>query len=122
MIKLIVSGRVGQDAEIKTVGDTNVCSFSLAHSEKAHGPNGSEKTVWVNCSVWGERAAKLQPHILKGTFIVAEGSCSVNAYLKQGEAHATINCRVNSLEFGGKANTETTNTAPPKVSGGDLPF
>jgi single-stranded DNA-binding protein len=32
MIKLIVSGRVGQDAELKTVGDTMVCFFlSRAH-------------------------------------------------------------------------------------------
>jgi single-stranded DNA-binding protein len=34
MIKLIVSGRVGSDAELKTVGDTMVCSFSVAHTEK----------------------------------------------------------------------------------------
>ena len=35
MLKLIVSGRVGADAQLKTVGDTTVCSFSVAHSEKA---------------------------------------------------------------------------------------
>jgi hypothetical protein len=29
MIKLIVSGRVGQDAELKSVGDTTVCSHFL---------------------------------------------------------------------------------------------
>ena len=47
MIKLIVSGRVGQDAELKSVGDTTVCSFSVAHTEKVYGTNPSEKTVWV---------------------------------------------------------------------------
>ena len=31
-----------------------------------------------------------------------EGSGGVNAYLKDGQASAMINCRVNSLEFGGK--------------------
>ena len=128
MIKLIVSGRVGSDAQLKSVGDTTVCSFSIAHTEKVYGVNPSEKTIWVACSIWGERAEKLSPHITKGTFLVVEGSGGVNAYLKDGQASAMINCRVTSLEFGGKPATETTITTPPtgKVTfegvDGDLPF
>jgi hypothetical protein len=44
----------------------------------------------------------LAPHIVKGTFVVVEGSGGVNAYMKNGEAAAVIRCMVNSLEFGGK--------------------
>jgi single-strand DNA-binding protein len=104
MIKLIVSGRVGNDAELKTVGDTTVCTFSVAHTEKVYGPTPSEKVVWITCSIWGERGTKLAPHILKGTFVVVEGSGGVNAYLNKntGAAEAVIRCMVNSLEFGGK--------------------
>jgi single-strand DNA-binding protein len=103
MIKLIVSGRVGQDAEVKNVGDNTVCSFSVAHTEKVYGPTPSEKTIWVTCSIWGERGVKLAPHIVKGTFVVVEGSGSVNSYTqKNGEPAAVIRCMVNSLEFGGK--------------------
>ena len=128
MIKLIVSGRVGQDAELKSVGDTTVCSFSVAHTEKVYGTNPKETTVWISCSVWGERAVKLAPFITKGTYIVVEGSGGVNAYTqKNGEAAAVINCRVTSLEFGGKPTAEATplTTMPPvgKVDmDGDLPF
>jgi single-strand DNA-binding protein len=106
MIKLIVSGRVGNDAEVKNVGDNTVCSFSVAHTEKIYGPTPSEKTIWVTCSIWGERGVKLAPHILKGTFVVVEGSGGVNAYLNKntGAADAVIRCMVNSLEFGGKPN------------------
>ena len=102
MIKLIVSGRVGQDAEVKNVGDTTVCSFSVAHTEKVYGATPSEKTIWITCSIWGERGVKLAPHIVKGTFVVVEGTGGVNAYMKNGEASAAIRCMVNSLEFGGK--------------------
>ena len=103
MIKLIVSGRVGQDAELKNVGDNTVCSFSVAHTEKVYGATPSEKVIWVTCSIWGERGIKLAPHILKGTFVVVEGSGSVNSYTqKNGEPAAVIRCMVNSLEFGGK--------------------
>ena len=72
MIKLIVSGRVGQDAEVKNVGDNTVCSFSVAHTEKVYGATPSEKTIWVTASIWGERGIKLAPHILKGTYVVIE--------------------------------------------------
>ena len=112
MIKLIVSGRVGNDAELKTVGDTTVCTFSVAHSEKVYGPTPSEKTIWVSCNIWGERGPKLQPHITKGTFVVVEGSGTVNAYTqKNGEPAAILNCRVATLEFGGKSGASTENNA-----------
>lgn len=137
MIKLIVSGRVGNDAQLKTVGDTTVCSFNVAHTEKVYGENATDKTIWVACNIWGERGVKLAPYILKGTFVCVEGSGGVNAYLKDGQPSAMINCRVNSLEFGGKptnsTNTPATNTEsePAKYNGpgvamegaeGDLPF
>ena len=103
MIKLIVSGRVGQDAEVKNVGDNTVCSFSVAHTEKVYGATPSEKVIWVTASIWGERGIKLAPYILKGTYVVIEGSGSVNSYMqKNGEPAAVIRCMVNSLEFGGK--------------------
>ena len=112
MIKLIVSGRVGNDAELKTVGDTTVCTFSVAHTEKIYGPTPSEKTIWVSCNIWGERGPKLQPHITKGTFVVVEGSGTVNSYLqKNGEAAAILNCKVVSLEFGGKPNGTTESSS-----------
>jgi single-strand DNA-binding protein len=113
MIKLIVSGRVGNDAEVKNVGDNTVCSFSVAHTEKVYGPNPSEKVVWITCSIWGERGVKLAPHILKGTYVVVEGSGGVNAYLNKntGAAEAVIRCMVNSLEFGGKPNGSNENTS-----------
>jgi len=130
MIKLIVSGRVGSDAELKTVGDTTVCSFSIAHSEKVYGQIGekSEKTIWISCSIWGERSIKLAPFITKGTYIVAEGSGLVNSYLqKNGEPAAILNCRISSLEFGGKPTAESTpHTATLPVGkldlGDDMPF
>jgi len=112
MIKLIVSGRVGNDAEVKSVGDNTVCSFSVAHTEKVYGPNPSEKVIWVTCSIWGERGSKLAPHILKGTFVVVEGSGGINAYINKntGAAEAVIRCMVNSLEFGGKPNASNEST------------
>ena len=126
MIKLIVSGRVGQDAEVKNVGDNTVCSFSVAHTEKVYGATPSEKTIWVTCSIWGERGVKLAPYIVKGTFVVVEGSGSVNSYMqKNGEPAAVIRCMVNSLEFGGKPTAGENNqkiTPDTVTTQDDFPF
>ena len=126
MIKLVVSGRVGQDAEVKNVGDNTVCSFSVAHTEKVYGATPSEKTIWVTCSIWGERGIKLAPHIVKGTFVVVEGSGSVNSYTqKNGEPAAVIRCMVNSLEFGGKPTAGENNqkiTTDTVTTQDDFPF
>ena len=127
MIKLIVSGRVGQDAEVKNVGDNTVCSFSVAHTEKVYGATPSEKTIWVTASIWGERGVKLAPHILKGTYVVIEGSGSVNGYLNKntGTAEAVIRCMVNSLEFGGKPTAGENNqkmTDATTLANNDFPF
>ena len=112
MSKLIVSGRVGNDAELKTVGDTTVCTFSVAHTEKIYSPTPSEKTIWVSCNIWGERGPKLAPHITKGTFVVVEGSGTVNSYIqKNGDPAAILNCKVASLEFGGKPNGTTESSS-----------
>ena len=112
MIKLIVSGRVGNDAELKSVGDTTVCTFSVAHTEKIYGPTPSEKTIWISCNIWGERGSKLQPHITKGSFVVVEGSGMVNSFMqKNGEPAAILNCRVATLEFGGKSAASTESKA-----------
>ena len=126
MIKLIVSGRVGQDAEVKNVGDNTFCSFSVAHTEKVYGATPSEKTIWVTCSIWGERGVKLAPHIVKGTFVVVEGSGSVNSYMqKNGDPSAVIRCMVNSLEFGGKPTAGENNqkiTPDTVTTQDDFPF
>ena len=127
MIKLIVSGRVGQDAEVKNVGDNTVCSFSVAHTEKVYGATPSEKTIWVTASIWGERGIKLAPHILKGTYVVIEGSGSVNGYLNKntGTAEAVIRCMVKSLEFGGKPTAGENNqkiTTDTVTTQDDFPF
>jgi single-stranded DNA-binding protein len=107
------------------VGDNTVCSFSVAHTEKVYGATPSEKTIWVTCSIWGERGVKLAPHILKGTYVVIEGSGGVNAFMKNGEASAAIRCMVNSLEFGGKPTSGENNqkiTTDTVTTQDDFPF
>jgi len=111
MIQVTVSGHVGSDSEIKNYGGTNVLTFSLASTKKViKNGNPEQVTQWVNCSIWGERAEKLKPYILKGTSIVCVGEGEVRNYSKaDGSAGASLNVRVNDFQFMGKPEQSQNN-------------
>lgn len=105
------AGRIGRDAEIRfTQGGTAVAGFSLAVDERR---GGEKTTLWVDCSVWGERAEKLAEYLVKGTALVVAGQVGARAYEKGGEVHAVVTLKVQELTFmGGGAGGE---------GGGDRP-
>ena len=75
--------------------------------------------------MWGERGSKLAPHLVKGTYVVVEGTGGVNAYMKNGEPIGVIRCMVNNIEFGGKATAGENNpkmTDETTVKDESLPF
>lgn len=67
MLNATVTGHLGRDATLKTVGAGKiVCNFSIATSHK-------EETIWVNCAMWGVRAEKIKPYLIKGKPVAVAG-------------------------------------------------
>lgn len=68
MNHLTLTGHLGRNALLRTVtlpkGPRDVLNFSLAVRT---GWGEAERTIWYDCSLWGDRAAKLAPYLLKGT-------------------------------------------------------
>lgn len=139
MIKTQVIGYLGKDAEVRSVGEQSVISFSVAHSEKYTDRNGQQvdKTVWVKCNIWRKPdKVKIAEYLKKGTLVYVEGEPSANAYVnKEGAAAASLELRVSKLDFlgGGKSgDAGVTESAAPKGNGivppqnvepeDDLPF
>lgn len=89
---VIISGALGTDAELKTVGDKNtlLAKFSVAvgqrPSVKADEP---AQTIWVYCQCWGElaRAAGL---LKKGDRVLCCGRVEAREY--NGKEYKTLNC------------------------------
>ena len=67
MLKLQTIGHLGKDCTTNVVNGKNVINFSVAHSEKYKDSAGvqKEKTLWVECAYWTERAA-IAPYLKKG--------------------------------------------------------
>lgn len=133
--KVILIGNMGKDPELRQVGDSSVCSFPLATSEKYTDRKGikQEKTEWHNIVCWGKTADIAARYLDKGSKVYIEGKIQTNKWEGQdGKKNYKTEIKCNSLQFlsGGKdsdkgpdnrdTNYEANNPAAPADE--DLPF
>ena len=127
MNKLIISGRLTRDAEVRFIpSGTPVMSFSVANNT---GFGDKQKTHFFDCSMFGKRAeGKLKDYMLKGQQVVVEGEVSLNQYQKKdGTAGASLNVFVNNVELMGSSQQSGTQSSAPTIDkpppeDDDLPF
>ena len=116
-IKLI---RLGKDAELKQLqGGKQVLNFSGAYSV---GYGDNERTQWIECAIWGDRAASVQQYMVKGAQVVIYGEdLEVETWNKNDSdrtAGATLKCTVRSFDFAGGKQEGSAPT--PQVGAADL--
>lgn len=104
MLKIILSGYVGNDATINDVGNQKAINFDIAVSRDYKNSNGDkiERTEWVRAVIWKKKESKatLVEYLRKGTKILIEGEPTCSAYTtKSGEAKSSINVAVKEIEF-----------------------
>jgi len=133
--KLIVVGRVGKDPETKEVNGKQLCTFSVAVSEKYKNKQGEavENTTWIKVEAWDKTAETLAKFVKKGNEIYLEGTPKMEAYTdKQGVAQAALVLRVREFTFiggskqegGNEASAQSTqaHTTTPAPADDNLPF
>ncbi len=62
-----LTGFVGSDPQVKTVGEQKVASFSIAVSRKNRA--GEKQTVWVRVNAWNRLAEVAEQFIKRGSLI-----------------------------------------------------
>lgn len=78
--KITLVGNVGNDPQIKIVGDNRkVVDISIAVNERARG-NQPEKTEWYRVSFWDAKADIVANYVRKGSQLFVEGRLSVSTY------------------------------------------
>jgi single-strand DNA-binding protein len=103
----IFAGRVGRDADLKKLeSGRELLEFSLAVTT---GWGDKKATQWVKATVWGDRAEKLAPYILKGAALTINGRITSRAYsAKDGSLKSEILCDVLELTLqGNRTGNET---------------
>jgi single-strand DNA-binding protein len=108
MKAIVISGRLGKDAELRrTQGGDPVLSFSVAVDD---GYGEGKRTMWFECSVFGNRAQALEQHLKKGTSVSVSGAFGTREY--DGKTYLQI--RVNDVTFIGNAPAKDERPAPRK--------
>ncbi|MCL4237655.1 MAG: single-stranded DNA-binding protein [Anaerolineae bacterium] len=69
-INISVTGFVGGEPEVKTVGEQQVATFSVAVNRKTR---SGEQTLWVRVSCWNGLVAVVQKYVHKGSLLQANG-------------------------------------------------
>ena len=116
LLKMQVIGNLGRDASIKEHNGKKVINFSVAHTEKYKNSQGvvTEKTTWVECSMWEK--GNVAPYLKQGQLVHIEGTPSVNAYeTKDGKPAASLRLAVFGLQLLGGKKEEGKPAAPPTV-------
>lgn len=146
--KVIIIGRLGQDPEMKTVGQGSVvCRINVATSE-TWTKNGqkNEKVEWHRILVWGKLAEICGKYLAKGSQAYFEGKLQTRSWEKEGQKHYTTEIVASKVEFlsrsgsqeshtntkeeaepdfdaqGGDFNMEDFGPTPENGSGEDIPF
>jgi single-strand DNA-binding protein len=118
MAHLYGLARLGRDCElrvIKSSGET-VADLSLAFSYGRKGEDGKKPTQWVNGSMWGKRAERLAPYLLKGGLVmVTLEDVHIEEYTKQdGSTASKLVGRVLDVQLaGGGEREEAPKPVPP---------
>lgn len=94
-VNISLLGRLGRDAEIKQVGNTQVAQANVAVNHDRKNDTGGYETDWYRLNVWGNQAEAFCKLFSKGKRVMASGSLEINQYTTQsGEVRETKDVRV----------------------------
>jgi len=102
MNKLVLTGRVGGDAEVRTnsEGKATVATWSMAVEEREYSTETKKMekvTSWFNCVAFGYAAASAQATIRKGAIVSVDGRLKIDKVERDGETKYYTKCVVNDI-------------------------
>lgn len=109
---LMISGRVGRDAEQRTIpSGTTLLSFPIA-VDTGYGDN--KTTQWFRATIFGKRAeGALGQYLVKGQQVVVTGEVKLNEYQNaEGETKANMELTVDKLDLVGSKPEQEAAPAP----------
>jgi len=129
MNKIVISGRLGKDPELKTgANGTEYVNFSLA-VDRRKVKDEEKKTDWFRCVAFGKIAAFITTYFKKGDGMEISGRMENDAY-KDKETDKLIDswkCVIETVEFPKSKGTQAEDKPAAKapegfLSGDDIPF
>jgi len=96
-----ITGRVTADAVVRSVGEKEVLSFSIAVNDRYKTAGSSEYkevTTFINCSYW--IAVKAGQWVKKGAVVLLNGRLGMHVYINsEGNPIGSIDFHVNAISI-----------------------
>ena len=115
MMFLVGVARLGRDIEVRqTASGMAVASLSLAYEYGQRDNEGKRATQWIDATLWGEQAVKLQAHLIKGTVLtVSLRDVRMEAFTRRdGSPGSKLAATIQSLEFTPRQREKDATSAP----------
>lgn len=124
------SGNLTRDPEMKeTKGGMAVLEFGIAVNERRKNDKGEweDYANFLDCTMFGSRAAAVAPYLKKGTHIALEATLRQDRWEKDGKKRSKVKLIVTDIDFSGNreehpAMEPAEAQAPQDVSDDDIPF
>lgn len=102
--KCIMIGNLTRDPEIKAVGESHVCKFTIAMN---HRTKDKEEVCFVDIVTWGKQAELVAKFFSKGKPILVEGRLKQDSWEKDGKQFTKHVINAEKVSFiGGKTNDD----------------
>ena len=120
--KVVISGNLTRDMEIRsTASGLAIGVFSVAVNDRRKNQNGEWEDYpnFIDCTLFGSRAEKLQQYLVKGAKVAIAGKLSWSQWERDGQKRSKIEVIVDDVELmSGKTGQQKTDA----VYTDDCPF
>ena len=107
--RVTISGNLTRDAEARTTqGGMAIVSFGVAVNDRRKNPqtgDWEDYPNFIDCTMFGTRAEKLQAYLVKGTKVAIEGKLRYSSWeSKDGSRRSKLEVIVDEIEFMSRGN------------------
>lgn len=108
-----IIGTIGKDAVLKALDSgTQILEFTIVENAWV----GSEKSTWYQCSLFGQRGAKLESKLLKGCKVSVIGQSYQDEFTnRDNDTVKTLRCKVSDVviqQYAGGSSSQASPAAP----------
>lgn len=122
--RVAVSGHLTRDPKLlATVGGTQVLSFGIAVNDRRKNPQSGEWEDYpnfVDCTMFGTRAEKIQRYLSKGCKVAIEGKLRYSSWERDGQRRSKLEVIVEEIEF--LSRQQVAEPEPEDFYDEDIPF
>ena len=101
--RVAISGNLTRDAVLRTTqSGMSILDFGVAVNDRRKNQQTGEWEDcpnFVDCTVFGPRAEKLQPYLAKGSKVALEGKLRYSSWESNGQHRSKLSVIVDDLEF-----------------------